>query len=175
MGINYVVYNRNQTSYLGNLSKYIALGPLTSTIAAEYLLFSAPAAQPRNNILGFIVTGVISLLLTFIPISMVPKWAIVTLSSVSSIFTLGKLGIPCPPAASFSVVITAGEEYSDWMYILVTIASVTLLSFLATLINNLNRNRQYPIYWGFLPNNCRKGIHRDYRVYKKYIPLCSPT
>lgn len=154
MGINYVVYTRNQTSYLGNLSKYIALGPLTSTIAAEYLLFSAPAAQPRNTILGFIATGVISLLLTFIPNNIVPKWAIVTLSSVGAIFTLGKLGIPCPPAASFAVVITAGEEYSDWMYILVTIASVTLLSFLATLINNLNRNRQYPIYWGFFSNNC---------------------
>jgi CBS-domain-containing membrane protein len=154
MGINFCVYNANDTSFLGNLAKYIALGPLTSTVAAEYLLFSAPAAQPRNNILGFIVTGIISMLVICIPEHIFPKWVVVTLASVCSIFALGKMGLPCPPAASFAVVITAGEEYNNWIYVTVSIATVILLCIIATLINNLDKNRQYPVYWGFLPSNC---------------------
>lgn len=46
----------------------ISMGPLSSAIAAQYLLTSAPSSQPRTIILGFAVSGIIAMLLhTFQP------------------------------------------------------------------------------------------------------------
>lgn len=127
----------------------IALGPLSSTIAAQYLLSSAPASQPRTIVLGFSVSGTVAMLFTLIPSWFLPAWTRPVVGTACSIFAMAKLGIYFPPAAAFAYGITLGvNDDSHWRYFVATVCTSVFLIFPAIFINNLNKNRQYPIYWG---------------------------
>jgi len=127
----------------------IALGPLSSTIAAQYLLSSAPASQPRTIVLGFSVSGTVAMLFTLIPSWFLPAWTRAVVGTACSIFAMAKLGIYFPPAAAFAYGITLGvHDDSHWRYFAATVCTSVFLIFPAIFINNLNKNRQYPIYWG---------------------------
>jgi CBS-domain-containing membrane protein len=125
---------------------HISLGPLSSGIAAQYLLCSAPASQPRTSVLALFYSGFVSMIITYIPISQLPR---VLVATVVSIFGMAKLGVPYPPAASLSMAIAASKGVTAWESFLLTVFTSILLLIPAIFINNMNKNRQYPIYWGY--------------------------
>jgi len=127
----------------------ISVGPLSSAIAAQYLLTSAPASQPRTIVIGFLVSGCIAMLFTFIPTWFVPIWLRSITATASAIFAMGKIGVYFPPAAGFAFGVTAGHhDVADWLNYIATVGVSMVLVVPSICINNLNRNRQYPIYWG---------------------------
>ena len=127
----------------------ISMGPLSSAIAAQYLLTSAPSSQPRTIMLGFAVSGFIAMLFTYISIWFLPEWTRMGIATACCICTMSKLGINFPPAAGFVFAITSDKhDVAHWLYFMVTVFVSFLLVFPAIVINNLNKNRQYPIYWG---------------------------
>lgn len=127
----------------------ISSGALSSAIAAQYLLTSAPASQPRTIVFGFLVSGGIAMLFTFIPTWFFPIWLRSVTATASAIFAMGKIGVYFPPAAGFAFGVSAGHHgVADWLYYLATVGVGMVLVVPSICINNLNRNRQYPIYWG---------------------------
>jgi CBS-domain-containing membrane protein len=137
-----------------NSNFHISLGPLSSGIAAHYLLCSAPASQPRTSVLALSFTGLISMIVTYLPI---PIWTRVLSAAAVSVLGMAKLGVPYPPAASLAVAIAAAKTASAWGSLLLTVATSILLLIPAIFINNLNKNRQYPIYWGY--NHCKGKLY----------------
>ncbi len=136
-----------------NSDFHIFVGPLSAGIAAHYLLCSAPASQPRTSVLALIFTGLVSMIATYLPI---PIWIRVLSAAAVSILGMAKLGVPYPPAASLAVAIAATKTSPAWGSLLLTVATNILLLIPAIFINNLNKNRQYPIYWGY--NHCKGKI-----------------
>lgn len=132
---------------------HMSLGPLSAGIAAQYLLFSAPASQPRTSVLALFFSGLISMIITYIPIPQSPR---ILVATAVSIFGMAKLGVPYPPAASLSVAIAASKGLIAWETFLLTVFGSILLLIPAIFINNMNKNRQYPIYWGYY--HCKRNL-----------------
>jgi hypothetical protein len=126
----------------------VPLGPLSSVIASQYLLCPAPASQPRTTFLGLTISGTIGMLFSYIPTWILPRWARQAFATASAIFAMGKLGISHPPSAGFALTIAAGTPiFPAWISFAATVCAGIFLTAPAILINNLNKNRQYPTYW----------------------------
>ena len=133
--------------HLTNGKYFIMVGPLGALITLQYGLTSAPAAQPRNALLGQLVSGAIALPFTYIPTWILSPWVREAIAPAFSIFGMVKLGVVHPPAGATAVVLASGDY--DWIFFALTIFVNVLLIFPAVVINNLSKKRQYPTYWGY--------------------------
>lgn len=136
--------------FLSDSQYYLLMGPFGALMTLQYGLTGAPASQPRNAILGQIVAGAVSLSFTYIPDSVLPVWVRQAVGPAFAIAAMIKLGIPHPPAGAHSVIYADGKH--NWgFYSLVVLCSVVSIV-PATIVNNMSQKRQYPIYWGYVPD-----------------------
>ena len=124
------------------------LGPFGALTTLQCSLTDAAPAQPRNVLCGSTLCGCIALLSTFIPEEIVPLWLRISLATSISISAMARLGIMHPPGGAIALVFSMGGH--SGIHLVLTLMSCCLAVFVATVINNLNDERQYPRYWNIL-------------------------
>jgi len=139
----------DKIAYFGFVST-IDFVSTTASICVQTMLTSAPTAQPRNIVLGFAVSGLISNILVYIPKELLPQFVRLSIASSLAMMAMVKLSIPCPAAAAFSMYTSLNYTLSPaerWVTYALTVGANALLIIPAILIQNLNKERQYPKYW----------------------------
>lgn len=136
--------------FLSKTEYYLIMGPFGALVTLQYGLTAAPAAQPRNCVLGHAVAIAITLVFTAIPETVLPVWIRQVVAPAVAIGAMVKLGITHPPAGAFSVIFAEGRH--GWVFYGITMLASILSLIPATLVNNLSQKRQYPSYWGFFPS-----------------------
>jgi CBS-domain-containing membrane protein len=124
------------------------LGPFGALTTLQCSLTDAAPAQPRNVLCGSTLCGFIALLSTYIPEEIVPLWLRISLATSASISAMARLGIMHPPGGAIALVFSMGGH--TFIHLVFTLMSCCLAVFIATVVNNLNDDRQYPRYWNIL-------------------------
>lgn len=122
----------------------ILLGPFGALMTLQYSLVMAPASQPRNTLFGQTVAICVSLLYSYIPKHAFPIWVRSSLATATTIGLISKLGIIHPPAGATSLLV-ASNDY-DWTILPLMLLGNIVAILIATIVNNLSENRQYPTY-----------------------------
>jgi CBS-domain-containing membrane protein len=124
-----------------------------------YGLTAAPASQPRNAILGQVISLTISLAVSYI--DSMEIWMRQSLATSLAVTCMVKLGITHPPAGASALIFSSG--LLDWTHMLMMIVGTVIAIVTATLINNISNKRQYPMYWGvgFLEEFAQKRQEDD--------------
>ena len=136
--------------YLSDGDYLLLIGPFGALMTLQYGLTAAPASQPRNAIMGQAVAGAVSLAFTYIPEEILATWLRRAVGPAVGIGVMVKCGFTHPPAGAHAVLYASGQ-FNFGFYALVVLS--TVISVIpATVVNNLSIKRQYPTYWGFIPN-----------------------
>jgi len=146
-GINHALVTTTDHSLL--------IGPFGALMTLQYGLTAAPASQPRNAVLGQIVSGAIALVFTYLPI---PQWLQQALGPAFSVTAMCRLGIPHPPAGAHAVLYAAGND--KWQLYGIVVMCTVVSCLMATVINNFSEKRQYPTYWGPLIDRLAQNIRK---------------
>eukprot|EP00928_Gymnodinium_smaydae_P031384 TRINITY_DN23045_c0_g2_i1.p1 TRINITY_DN23045_c0_g2~~TRINITY_DN23045_c0_g2_i1.p1 ORF type:complete len:530 (+),score=73.08 TRINITY_DN23045_c0_g2_i1:43-1632(+) len=128
----------------------IVLGPFGAFMALQFGLTPAPASQPRNGILGQTMAMLVSILLKMATSSVMDPWWVPPLATALAIGLNAKAGVIHPPAGASAFLFAANPALS-FLSMGLVLAGYVLSIALATLLNNLNDKRQYPMYWKFFP------------------------
>jgi hypothetical protein len=94
----------------------LLIGPFGALMTLQYGLTAAPASQPRNAILGQIVSGAIAISFTYLPI---PTWLQQALGPAFSVTAMCRLGIPHPPAGAHGESLSVNSATNQLECILV--------------------------------------------------------
>eukprot|EP00546_Thalassionema_frauenfeldii_P011848 CAMPEP_0178908240 /NCGR_PEP_ID=MMETSP0786-20121207/7813_1 /TAXON_ID=186022 /ORGANISM="Thalassionema frauenfeldii, Strain CCMP 1798" /LENGTH=559 /DNA_ID=CAMNT_0020580121 /DNA_START=77 /DNA_END=1753 /DNA_ORIENTATION=- len=142
--------------YLSNGTESMPLAPFGALITLLYSLTAAPAAQPRTIIYGQCICLVVALTVQYVLLERA-KWShtmAVSLAMASGIALMTKTGFAHPPAAASIIALFASSSDIHNNSSKFGILSCTLVLmgnfiaiFMASIINNLSEQRQYPIYW----------------------------
>jgi CBS-domain-containing membrane protein len=136
--------------------------PFGALMTLLYGLTAAPAAQPRNAILGQSLSLTIAIGVG--RVSMLSLWIRQSLAASLAIGAMVKFGVTHPPAGAAAMIFATGAY--GWGNLLFVLLGTALSTVVATIVNNSSHARQYPTYWGFppcsqLPSGCagvaRKG------------------
>lgn len=84
--------------------------------------------------------------LAFSYVDAIPSWCQLSLSTALSVALMAKLGVIHPPAGAASLAF-AGGSYG-WSSVGSMLLANVVAIVMATFINNLQVERQYPMYWG---------------------------
>ena len=125
----------------------VVLGPFGALAILQFTLTAAPAAQPRNAILGTAFSSIISVLMNKVPVEIIPLYIKVALAPSLTAALLARLSLQHPPAGATSIVYILGNK--RWSAIPPNLFLVILAILLSTCLNNLSDCRQYPTFWGF--------------------------
>jgi len=132
--IGYLAYLTNQP---------IIMGSFGASIFVLFVLPESPFAQPRNVILGHLLTTLIGLFFYHLVGS---DWWSMALALAIAIAAMQCLRVPHPPAGSnpFIVFLLGSQWEFLWMP---TLTGSILIVLVALLYNNLSNDRSYPKYW----------------------------
>ena len=133
----------------------IILGSMGALTTLLYSAPNSPLAQPRNVFFGHIVAGAIGALVNEFTVENgetggVPRWVSQALCPALAIAVLGRLGITHPPAGAVAFITVSSKLMINlgWKVIYLPLAPMALISLaFATLLNNANPKRQYPMLW----------------------------
>lgn len=121
----------------------IVMGPLGALLTLQYSLTSAPAAQPRNAIIGQLISLTVAISVGYLPTEVYIKQALGTAIAVG---LMGRAAAVHPPGGAAALLFSSGT-YSWSNMVTFMLADVITIG-MAVLINNSNSLRQYPTYWG---------------------------
>lgn len=133
----------------------IIMGPFGALMTLQYSLVMAPASQPRNIIFGQTVAICISMCLSYVPEPVLPVWIRSSLATATTIGMISKMGIIHPPAGATALLVASSEF--DWMVLPLMLVGNMVAIVIATVVNNLSENRQYPTYY-YVGEKCLKRI-----------------
>ena len=143
--LNWIIKNATNDEY------GMVLGPFGALITLQYALTAAPAAQPRNSIFGFLLSGSITIILKELCLNIVgfPRWIVPAIATSMSILTMQLTGVVHPPAGACSLVFSLSKHdfKTDWIDLLLVMVADIICIAVAVAVNNANDNRQYPMYW----------------------------
>mmetsp|Transcript_2095 Transcript_2095/g.2997 ORF Transcript_2095/g.2997 Transcript_2095/m.2997 type:complete len:581 (+) Transcript_2095:145-1887(+) len=134
---------------------FFLLGPIGALMTLQYGLTSAPASQPRNAILGQILSGIIVLPFTYIPENILPIWLRQVIAPALANFSMAKVGVIHPPAGGAAMLLASGKFGFEFYGLMVAASVLSIIP--CTMINNLSDKRQYPTYWGYLVQDYLKN------------------
>ena len=123
----------------------LILGPFGALVTLQYGLTAAPASQPRNVILGQALSLCIALGISAVPD--LPLWFRRTLGTSLAVSVMVRLGITHPPAGAAAMIVSGGMF--SWVDVGLMLMGNAVAVVASVLINNVNRKRQYPTFWGF--------------------------
>lgn len=122
----------------------IALVPFGAFVTLLYGVTAAPIAQPRNAMLGQILSISIGLVISYLDgIDLYIRQALATALAIGS---MAKLGITHPPAGADALLFSSGTY--GWANFAFTLVGNLIAIGADTIINNLNQKRKYPTCWG---------------------------
>jgi hypothetical protein len=143
--------------YLSDGNYELLIGPFGALMTLQYGLTAAPASQPRNAIMGQAVAGAVSLSFTYIPETILALWLRRAVGPAVAIGVMVKCGFTHPPAGAHAVVYASGDYTFAFYALVVFSTAVSVIP--ATVVNNMSIKRQYPTYWGFIPDPIHKRVH----------------
>ena len=132
--IGYLAYATNQP---------IIMGSFGASIFVLFVLPESPFAQPRNVIIGHLVTTLIGLAFFHLVSS---DWWSMALALAFAIAAMQYLRVPHPPAGSNPFIVFLLGSQWDFLWMPALIGSV-LIVLVALFYNNLSKDRSYPKYW----------------------------
>ncbi|KAL7550349.1 hypothetical protein ACHAWF_013597 [Thalassiosira exigua] len=141
----------------GDLS--LVLGPFGALMTLHYSLTAAPAAQPRNALLGQAVSLSIAMGMTYTRLETKVRRC---LGTSLAIMIMARLGVTHPPAGAACLIFTGGAY--NWAHMGIMLVGNVIAIFFATLINDMNVKRQYPTFWGFrywIPGHSKTKKSKD--------------
>ena len=125
----------------------LVLGPFGALLTLLYALAQAPASQPRNCIVGQVISTTIALAFTYIDgLSTYPQLRS-SLVLALAVSVMVKLGLTHPPAGAMALLFSEGNL--GWSHFAVSLLGSVIAIAMATFINNSTELRQYPTSWGF--------------------------
>ncbi len=120
------------------------VGPFGALATLLFALTNAPVAQPRNIVFGTIIAGVTGLSSSYFDTA-IPHWLRLTLGTSAALTIMAKLGVTHPPAGALATIFSSGKYH--WGHLLLTLLANTIAIFMAIVINNFSKKKQYPQYW----------------------------
>lgn len=134
---------------------------INSMGAVAAMLFSAPTSplvQPRNLFGGHLIAATSAVLIDYVSNKkhhpdtyLMPPWVSAPMAPMVAIFIQAKAGLIHPPSCSACLIYGMGLPYVKnigWLYIACPVLlDCVLLLIAAVLINNLSKDRSYPLYW----------------------------
>ena len=134
---------------------FLMLGSFGALMALQYGAPNSPLAQPRNAIGGCLIAAGTAILVYYLSgpdfLGILPKSVAVALAPAISIATCQRVNLLHPPAGAAALIfVSAGARITDlgWLYLFVPLmAGNVVCCFFAMLINNLAKDRQYPVFW----------------------------
>jgi CBS-domain-containing membrane protein len=134
------------------------IGAFGATAVLVYGVPSAPLAQPRNCVLGHLVSAFIGVSVRELLVRLPEReyelsWLAATLSVSLSLCTMMALNITHPPGSATALIATMLRADSDlrqwgWLYLLVpALSGAVIMTAVALVVNNCSSTRRYPQYW----------------------------
>ncbi len=137
----------------------LTLPPLGALMTLQYSLTGAPASQPRNSVLGIVlsISVVMSNKILLYHVAGLPRWLHASLGTSLAIFVMQILGVVHPPAAACAFIFAlSGRTIGlDFLHACLYLSADILCVGLAIIFNNFSDTRQYPMYWQLNPF-CKK-------------------
>ncbi len=149
LSLLFVCYTAEAIEFFNSSDKtyVIPIGPFGAFTTLLYSLTAAPPAQPRNAIYGSMIAGCTSLIMSYIPSSLLSLR--VSLATGTSIALMARCGVTHPPGGALAVILAMGDF--NWGSLFLYIIADMIVIVMAILINNLNEKRKYPQYWHIFP------------------------
>lgn len=122
------------------------MAPFGATCVILFAAPSSPLAQPRNVILGHLITSTVGLVALF---SLGDSIIVMSLAVGVSIMLMQYFRSVHPPAGANPIVIAlAGQDVIgfDFLVAPVLLGSITLVV-IASLVNNYGEEGNWPLYW----------------------------
>ena len=132
--IGYLAYITNQP---------IIMGSFGASIFVLFVLPDSPFAQPRNVIIGHLVTTFIGLVFYHL---VGPEWWSMAFALAIAIAAMQYFRVPHPPAGSNPFIVFLLGSQWEFLWMTTLIGSI-LIVLVALFYNNLSNDRSYPKYW----------------------------
>lgn len=121
----------------------LVLGSFGATCVLVFGYPDVPFSQPRNIILGHLLSSLIGL--TFLTV-FGPHWWAAGLAAGTAIALMMATRTVHPPAGSNPVIVFLSQPGWDFL-LFPTLAGALLVTVVAALYNNATRSSNYPKYW----------------------------
>ena len=122
----------------------VVMGPFGALLCLQFALTPAPAAQPRNAVVGQVIALTVALSVSYIPTAAFVREALATAITIG---LMARLAVVHPPGGASALLFASGKYTWSNMFTML-VANMVAIG-MAILINNFNMLRQYPTYWGF--------------------------
>ena len=119
------------------------MGSFGASIFVLFVLPESPFAQPRNVIIGHLVTTFIGLFFYHLVGS---DWWSMAIALAIAIAAMQYLRVPHPPAGSNPFIVFLLGSQWEFLWMPTLIGSI-LIVLVALFYNNLSNDRSYPKYW----------------------------
>lgn len=148
-GLNELLFEVTEGEY------FVLVGSFGALLTLLFGATASPLCQPRNTIFGGIWSAAVAVAMRYLSgddhLGVLPSWLAVALAPAVAIAGMLKLGVLHPPAGAASLIFIAGSrKITDlgFMYLLLPLLVGNLVCIaMAILFNNLNKKRQYPLFW----------------------------
>lgn len=122
----------------------LLLAPFGATSIIAFLLYDSEYAQPRNIILGYIITSIVGILVVYI---LGHNWIVYALGVAIAMLVKSWFKAIHPPSAAMPIILLKANEQGIIYYFLVdVIPGICLLVFIAVIYNRFILHRDYPLW-----------------------------
>ena len=142
-------------SHISDGQYFLMLGSFGALMALQYGAPNSPLAQPRNALGGCSIAAGTAILVYYLSgpdfAAILPKSVAVALAPAISISLCQRVNLLHPPAGAAALIfVGGGAKITDlgWVYMFMPLMLGNIICcIMAMLINNLAKDRQYPVFW----------------------------
>jgi len=140
------------------------VGSFGAAAVLEFYAIESPLAQPRNAILGQILSSIVGIsickLFALSSSFQSLRWLAASISCASAVALMALTGTVHPPAGATALMAVADDNIVrlGWHLIPVMLLGCALMQCIALLINNIQR--RFPVYW-WTPEEVGRYWHKD--------------
>lgn len=127
-----------------SIDNNLLLAPFGATSIIAFLLYDSEYAQPRNIILGYIITSIVGILMAYI---LGHNWIVYVLGVAIAMLVKSWFKAIHPPSAAMPIILLKVNEQGIINYFLFdVIPGICLLVFIAIVYNRFILHRDYPLW-----------------------------
>ncbi len=134
---------------VNQVDKMMLIGSFGASAVLLFAVSNSPLAQPRNVLGGFLVSAFIGV--TAYKLFSNDLWLASALAVSTSIVIMQLLQILHPPGGATALIAIIGSDdihSLGYNYVLLPVGmGASILLCIAVVVNNIPRNRNYPLYW----------------------------
>lgn len=122
----------------------LLLAPFGATSIIAFLLYDSEYAQPRNIILGYIITSIVGILIAHI---LGHNWIVYALGVAIAMLVKSWFKAIHPPSAAMPIILLKANEQGIVHYFLFDVVpGICLLVLIAIIYNRFILHRDYPLW-----------------------------